>query len=80
MKIIVILVILITNLFSFETHEEKMSKVISKFKIDENDLYITLCINDYEYIKFKFGDTKFVQHFGVNNGNMTPIKCKLQSK
>lgn len=78
MKIIFLIFCLFSFGFSFES---SLEKAIKPYIIKENDLYNILCLNNYEFIMFKFGKIEFQQMFERESGKTmptsVPIKCKL---
>lgn len=74
--------ILMICLFSYSfSYENSMEKAVKPYIIKENDLFSILCINNYEFIMFKFGKTEFQQFFEreslKNSAISVPVKCKL---
>ena len=78
MKKIILMLLIFCYSYSFEN---SMDKAIKPYIIKENDLYTILCINNYEFIMFKFGKTNFQQFLereSSKNGTVAvPVKCKL---
>ena len=78
MKKIILMLLIFCYSYSFEN---SMDKAIKPYIIKENDLYTILCINNYEFIMFKFGKTDFQQFLereSSKNGTViVPVKCKL---
>lgn len=77
MKKLFLMLCLFIYVFSFEN---SLEKAVKPYIIKENDLYRILCINNYEFILFKFGKTEFQQFFekeSSKTGIVTaPVKCK----
>ena len=72
-----IILMLLIFCYSFEN---SMDKAVKSFIIKENDLYRILCINNYEFIMFKFGKTDFQQFLERENSKnviaVVQVKCK----